>query len=158
MEISDLPTSELVRKRSEFLRMFHHLPLDKFIIRRPHNWGGTVDTITVEGAPHRIACPLLWHALVVLWDGRVMPCPQDFFGALEIGDLRKEELTDIWNGKRIRDLRREMSDPRTLARHPCLECDRIVRRTIAGVPVDYLGRFLSESIFGNSWLSRILPH
>ncbi len=157
MEISDLPRPELLQKRHEFLKRFHGLPLDKFVIRRPHNWAGLLDT-GQDMAGHRIPCPLLWHAMVVFWDGRVMPCPQDFFGVLEIGDVRKQSLMDIWNGEPLRSLRREMSDPARLDRHPCVDCDRIRRTTVAGVPTDYLGRFLSESIFGNSWLSRILPH
>jgi radical SAM protein with 4Fe4S-binding SPASM domain len=158
MEISDLPHPELMRKRHAFLRRFHGLPLDKFVIRRPHNWAGLIETGKENTVKSRIACPLLWHAMVVFWDGRVMPCPQDFFGALRIGDARNQGLMEIWNGDLLRSLRREMADPMALQRHPCVDCDRIMRATIAGVPVDYLGRFLSETVFGNSWLSRILPH
>ena len=159
MEISDYPPDVLARKRLEFVGAFRGLPLDKFVIRRPHNWGGLVE---IDGTPEtpggRIACPLLWHALVVYWDGRVMPCPQDFFGALQLGNAREQSLAEIWNGEPLRELRREMRRPRELERSPCAECDRIVRSTIAGVPTDYLGRFLSENLLGMRWIGRILPH
>lgn len=160
MEISEDPREVLMQKRRDFLKQFDGLPLDKFIIRRPHNWGGLVDINSSDepSGSKRIPCPLLWHALVVFWDGRVLPCPQDFFGALQLGDARKQDLMDIWNGERIKSLRQEMAQPKSLKRHPCLECDRIRRATVLGVPVDYLGRFLSETVFGEGWLSRILPH
>lgn len=159
MEITDLPLNEIRKRRRQFLSMFEALPLDKFVIRRPHNWAGLIKTdLNTMCGQGRIPCPLLWHALVVFWDGRVMPCPQDFFGVLQIGDACKESLFECWNGYRIRQLRREMSRPDRIERHPCVDCDRLSRLTFAGIPVDYLGRFLSDTLFGDSWLSRILPH
>jgi radical SAM protein with 4Fe4S-binding SPASM domain len=122
-----------------------------------HNWAGLVD----NGKPlpvNRIPCPLLWHAMVIFWDGSVLPCPQDFFGKLKLGSLQDSGLMDIWNGYEMQRLRSEMSVPDNLDRSPCASCDRILRNTFAGVPDDYLGRFLSENLFGNSWISRILPH
>lgn len=158
MEIADYPRDELIRKRGDFLRRFEGLPLDKFVIRRPHNWAGLVNMSSAPQTAGRTACPLLWHALVVFWDGKVLPCPQDFFGALQLGDANNERLMDIWNGEKLRALRGEMAGPESLERRPCVDCDRILRATFAGIPTDYLGRFLSEAVFGNSWLSRKLPH
>ena len=158
MDIADSPRGELMRKRKDFLRRFEGLPLDKFVIRRPHNWGGLVNITSAPENVRRTACPLLWHALVVFWDGKVLPCPQDFFGALQLGDANNERLMDIWNGDSLRALRREMSRPESLERKPCVDCDRILRATFAGIPTDYLGRFLSETVFDNSWLGRKLPH
>lgn len=159
MEITNLPPGQIRKKRRQFLSVFDGLPLDKFVIRRPHNWAGLIKTDLTTASGHgRIPCPLLWHALVVFWDGRVMPCPQDFFGVLQIGDAQKEPLFECWNGYPIRALRREMSKPDQIERHPCVDCDRLSRLTFAGVPMDYLGRFLSDTLFGNSWLSRKLPH
>ncbi|MHB0999890.1 MAG: radical SAM protein [Armatimonadota bacterium] len=159
MEIADYSKDEMMKKRKEFLSSFDGLPLDKFIIRKPHNWGGLIEMEqSKRDNPKRIPCPLLWHALIVLWDGTVLPCPQDFFGILKLGNVNDESLLDIWNNDAIRALRREMADPKSLTRKPCTECDRIIRATIAGVPVDYLGRFISETVLGNSWLGKILPH
>ena len=162
MEISNYAPAELERKKQEFLRQFKGLPLDKFVIRRPHNWGGLVEVSAARDpwrlTPGRIPCPLLWHALVVFWDGSILPCPQDFFGMLRLGNAVDQHFMEVWNGSEIRRLRREMAEPKSLKRKPCVDCDRIVRATVAGVPVDYLGRFLSETVFGGRWLGRILPH
>ena len=160
MEISNDSPEMNAGKRREFMSRFDGLPLDKFVIRKPHNWAGMIEIDSHGGgkSPKRIACPLLWHALVVFWDGTTLPCPQDFFGSLEIGNVNEQSLDEIWNGEALRSLRREMADPSTLARKPCVDCDRITRATFAGVPTDYLGRFISEHILGNSKLGKILPH
>lgn len=159
MELDQRSPEEMKAMRADFQARFAGLPLDKFVIRHPHNWAGMVSIEDPSTLPKkRIPCPLLWHALVIFWDGSVLPCPQDFFGKLRLGDASKENLLDIWNGEALRNLRAEMASPDSLKRSPCVECDRILRATIAGVPVDYLGRFLSENVFGNSWLSRLLPH
>lgn len=161
MELADNTPEEFTRMRRGFLSQFEGLPLDKFVIRKPHNWAGMISVgknKDKESQQSRIPCPLLWHALVVFWDGRVLPCPQDFFGSLVLGDVREQKLMDVWNSESIRALRSEMASPDSLCRRPCADCDRIMRTTFAGVPVDYLGRFLSEAVFGNGWLSRILPH
>lgn len=163
MEIGDDPPDMMRRKRVDFLRRFKGLPLDKFVIRTPHNWGGGVNVGKERSGrllrEHRVPCPLLWHALAVFWDGSVMPCCQDFFGELVLGNLKESSIEDMWNGDRMRELRREMSAVEAgQLRMPCATCDRITRTTIAGVPTDYIGRFLSENVLNYGWLSKLLPH
>ncbi len=166
MEIGGDSPETMRRKRGDFLRRFEGLPLDKFVIRTPHNWGGGVNMGEEPSGrllrAHRVPCPLLWHALAVFWDGRVMPCCQDFFGELELGALEESAIMELWNGDRMRDLRRRMASVSTAEGDapgmPCAACDRIVRTTLAGVPTDYLGRFISESVLNYGWLSRFLPH
>ena len=51
-----------------------------------------------------------WHSMYVSTEGKVVPCcaigiPETWC----MGDLRKEELRDIWNNKAYRDMRRRMS-------------------------------------------------
>lgn len=162
MEISDRSPRELRQDRQDFLSQFKGLPLDKFIIRRPHNWAGLIEApgsdVRQKRTEKKVACPFLWHALVVFWDGRVVPCPQDFFGVLAVGNLQADRLLDVWNGEELRALRRDMANPCALDRKPCVDCDRILRKTIAGIPTDYLGRFLSDTLLKRSRLRKLLPH
>ena len=53
------------------------------------------------------ACRELWRGtLVVLWDGRVTVCCVDSEGLLQVGDARSDRLTDVWNGEKMREIRR----------------------------------------------------
>jgi pyruvate-formate lyase-activating enzyme len=55
----------------------------------------------------RTRCREPWRGgLVVLQDGRCTVCCVDHDGELAVGDARKEDLTSIWNGPAMRDLRR----------------------------------------------------
>ena len=52
-------------------------------------------------------CRELWRGtLVVLSNGLVTTCCADYDGAMIVGDARTERLTDIWNGPKMRMLRR----------------------------------------------------
>jgi radical SAM protein with 4Fe4S-binding SPASM domain len=53
-------------------------------------------------------CFELWRGnMVILWDGRCVPCCVDYEGEVVYGDANKEKLQDIWNGKTLRNLRKE---------------------------------------------------
>jgi radical SAM protein with 4Fe4S-binding SPASM domain len=41
-------------------------------------------------------CKRPWESLVVLWDGRVVPCCHDYNGAVVLGDLRRQTIDEIW--------------------------------------------------------------
>jgi radical SAM protein with 4Fe4S-binding SPASM domain len=43
-------------------------------------------------------CHYLWSAVVVAWDGRVVPCCFDYDTTVPLGDLRQQTLAEIWNG------------------------------------------------------------
>lgn len=55
----------------------------------------------------RLPCRYLWESLVVLADGRVVPCCKDFDGGEILGDVfAGDRLADLWNGARMVELRR----------------------------------------------------
>jgi MoaA/NifB/PqqE/SkfB family radical SAM enzyme len=55
----------------------------------------------------RTRCREPWRGgLVVLQDGRVTACCVDHDGVLAVGDARRQDLKEIWNGEAMRRLRR----------------------------------------------------
>ncbi len=72
---------------------------------------GTVDRVQtipllVRGE-RRTRCREPWRGgLVVLQDGRTTICCVDHDGELAVGDARTDRLEDLWNGPRMRALRR----------------------------------------------------
>jgi radical SAM protein with 4Fe4S-binding SPASM domain len=130
------------RQRKEFLAHFQGLPLDRLEIKEIHNWAG-------ETGPARVGkkyapCTFLWQALIIFWDGTVLPCTQDFHGYYPLGNVGEVSLARIWNNDRmvsLRDkiLRRDIADLET-----CSQCDRLWRDQILGIPKEYLWKFLSR--------------
>ncbi|MFZ0034629.1 MAG: radical SAM protein [Sedimentisphaerales bacterium] len=126
--------------RRAFLARFKGLPLDKLHIKKFHNWAGDAGR-----APSHKAyspCTFLWHALIIFWDGSVLPCTQDFFGYYTLGNVRDSTIREIWNNDKMIRLRekilaRDVDDLET-----CSQCDRLWRSQILGIPRQFLGRAL----------------
>jgi MoaA/NifB/PqqE/SkfB family radical SAM enzyme len=127
------------------LERLRGLGLERVIRRRPHNWGGAVGAPAPE--PRRLAvCTFPWYGLAVLSDGRVSPCPQDFFGRMVLGRADQTPLMDIWQGLPARNLRRAQASGRLGSYPVCQACDRIRRTTLLGLPTEHLKNLLVESI------------
>jgi radical SAM protein with 4Fe4S-binding SPASM domain len=136
----------------QFKAPLMQLGLDRFIIKEPHNWAGEYSMDhqkSVIGNPDFfVPCTFPWYALVIFFDGTVYPCPQDFFGALRLGDLNQQDLMDIWHGKPLVELRRRMRAGDYKGLLPCESCDMIFRKTFLGIPKSNLRTYLSENLFG----------
>lgn len=128
------------RKKREFLGRFKGLPLDKIEIKEMHNWAGEIGRI--ENHKNYTPCTFLWHALIVLWDGSVLPCTQDFHGLLDLGNVREASLTKIWNSERMVSLRKKILSREVEGLRPCAGCDRLWRKQFLGIPTEFLWRFL----------------
>lgn len=128
------------RQKKEFLSRFRGLPIDRVEIKEMHNWAGEIDA--VSHGKNYVRCTFLWQALIIFWDGSVLPCTQDFHGYYTLGNVRELSLEQVWNGEkmvRLREkiLRQDVSDLET-----CGRCDRLWRDQILGVPKEYLWKFL----------------
>lgn len=53
-------------------------------------------------------CWRLWHAVVITWDGQVLPCCFDKDGKHAMGSLAKTSFRKIWRGKACRDFRQRI--------------------------------------------------
>lgn len=138
IDFPDRPRDPAARRA--FLARFRGLPLDRIRVKAMHNWAGEVPAEAARG--RYSPCTFLWASLVVLWDGTVLPCTQDFFGALTLGNVRENSLAEIWNGPRLTGLRERAARGDIDSLHPCAECDRPWRRTVFGVPREYFWKLL----------------
>jgi len=53
-------------------------------------------------------CPFPFMYMHFNWDGSVSPCTLDWKHKVIIGDANKESAVEIWNGKKLKDLRIKM--------------------------------------------------
>lgn len=107
------------------------------------------------GPSCRAVCTFPWYAAVICWDGTVTPCPQDFRARLNMGNVSRESLRAIWNGRAYQDLRRRLaSDLQSLPL--CRKCDRLRRKTVGGVPLQYMFTFLTDQLVGYNRLRRLI--
>lgn len=100
-------------------------------------------------------CTFPWYATVICADGTVTPCPQDFHACMQLGNMNNATLMEIWSGAAYQTLRRQLSaDLQSLVL--CRKCDRLCRRTVAGIPAQYMTTFLIDHILGYGKLRKLL--
>lgn len=135
IEFSDAANDFGPEKRRTFLQHFAGLPVDRFILKKPHNWGGSVTVDEDVPAGRLVPCTFLWHSLVVMWDGKVGPCPHDYMGKIVLGDASSQDLASIFNSPMLISLRESMINKRLAEWLPCNQCDTLRRKGIVGLPL-----------------------
>lgn len=91
----------------EFLELFDGLPVDQFKVIHPHDWRGEVKDVVPHVATGDIyyPCMVLWATLSIGWDGRVLGCAADLNGHEVLGDLNRETMMGVWNGRKLQRYR-----------------------------------------------------
>jgi radical SAM protein with 4Fe4S-binding SPASM domain len=131
-------------RKEEFLARFKGLPLDRVIVKDLHNWAGEISG--PRKSKKYSLCTFPWQALVVFWDGSVLPCAQDFFGFYVLGNVKDSSIAEIWNNERMVGLRRRLIAQDLQDLRTCAGCDRLWRDQIFGVPKENLLRFLLKKM------------
>jgi len=136
------------RRRKAFRDRFRNTALDRFVVRTPHNWAGDFEQFGhgVGGSARFTPCTFLWYSMTIFFDGTVAPCPQDFFGKIEIGNVAERSVAEVWNGEPMRRLRRRMKRRDVKDIEPCQSCDILTRKTFMGVPANYLTTFIRDNL------------
>jgi radical SAM protein with 4Fe4S-binding SPASM domain len=133
---------ELAQAKAKFQSYFQDLPLNSFVSKELHNWAGVIEKEKSQGKYS--PCPFPWNALVICWEGSVLPCTQDFFGLIHLGNVKDTSLKDIWNNPGSILLRKRLASQALHELKICSQCDRLWRKGFLGVPKEYLWKFLTK--------------
>ena len=87
----------------------------------PLNKGGT-------GGVRRFNCPckMLWDQMVILQDGKVALCCLDYDGKVIVGDMKNENILNIWNGKILNTLRQKQIELKFDEIPTCRACNQYI--------------------------------
>jgi len=128
--------------KKRFHSQFNNLPLNSIVFKEMHNWAGQIEKERL-GKKYTV-CPFPWNALVIYWNGAVLPCTQDFFGEFIVGNVKDSSLKEIWNGEKMSYLRKKLADGSIEKLKACSQCDRVWREGFLGVPKEYLWKFITK--------------
>ena len=92
-------------RRSKAFRELSELA-DRVMFTPPpliHDWTGNVTGLASVSQSQRpstmsLPCSRLYNTMTVLSDGRVPVCSIDYEGRVELGNLRRQSLAEIWSG------------------------------------------------------------
>lgn len=141
IEVIELNKSQVKKeKRKKFIKEFKKLGLNELVLKKPHNWAGYISTKYKKKkyAP----CTFLWNATLILWNGDVSPCSQDFFAKYIIGNVREKNIQEIWNDEPIKKLRKGLINKEYEDFPACKNCDRLWRDTFLGIPKGYIKQII----------------
>ena len=96
----------------DFIEYWSKTPVDQITVKSFSTRAGQVNASQASTKDwyfgkrsKRYPCRWFWSSVIILWDGRVVPCCHDMQGKIIIGDLKKQTLEEIWNGKKMQALR-----------------------------------------------------
>jgi radical SAM protein with 4Fe4S-binding SPASM domain len=89
-----------------------------------HNWGGGIEDVKVtdEVSSTRYPCAIMWYVLVINWNGEVTVCSVDWDTEIMIGNANKQTLHQIWNSRKIKEVRRSHIDKKFDKYRVCKDC------------------------------------
>lgn len=91
-------------------------------------------------------CGRLWSTLAIAWNGEVIPCTYDVSHEYVLGNIRKDRILDIWNCKRMINLRESMLDKTYLNLFAqCEDCMMLHTDAVLSIPAGLRGA-ISDSI------------
>lgn len=97
------------RDADRFLEYCRETAVDRGVVIRLGRWDFGDEYVKDLGeftSPGYLPyCSRPWKSLVVLWDGRVVPCCHDYNGEVVLGDLREQSLEEIWDSARTKGFR-----------------------------------------------------
>lgn len=73
-------------------------------------------------------CPEVFDKLSINYDGSVSACCGDYDNYTIVGDLRKETIMDVWNGRPLAKFRKMLLEYRHGENYLCARCARSDRR------------------------------
>jgi len=114
VQVKMILTPEASSEVDDFIgRWVHRAGVDQIVLNDERTWAGA--RIRHEGyvsrPGYRLPCRYLWESLVVLWDGRVVPCCKDYDGVYVVGNLAEgDHISDIWQNDMMVSLRKAHVD------------------------------------------------
>jgi len=143
LDLWEAPVDEDRARR--FLRNFRSLPPVRLVIRAPHNWGGAIHLN--RGSDYLASkrfiyggCPLIWNTMLVLSDGSVALCTQDWHNDNPVGNIHDFTLREMWNGWTLTFVRQLLANRERHQIEVCSRCSLLWRegssrlRTVGGKP------------------------
>jgi radical SAM protein with 4Fe4S-binding SPASM domain len=68
-------------------------------------------------------CNFPFETIAISWDGKVTGCCLDYVFKMDLGDVKKHSIKQIWEGSKFQDLRKTVSTNTFPVDSPCFGCE-----------------------------------
>ncbi len=108
---------ELTDEEKSILCIEHHSLIEKT------NRGGI---LFFDGIPQvALPCYMPSTMLVVTSQGNVLPCYEDYFEKLTLGNLRESTLKELWQTLKAQKIRQDLAEGHRQNYNPCQKCNNV---------------------------------
>jgi radical SAM protein with 4Fe4S-binding SPASM domain len=136
----------LTKEHKEELKSIwnNKIGVSKFIIRDLMTWGNTVENninfnfkkkffSVIKKSDYimqiylnltmKHICNSVYTTAGILWNGDIVPCCLDYDGKLVMGNIKYDNILNIWNGHKMKELRKTLLKVKDARKHPvCGNC------------------------------------
>jgi len=103
MEFEDIEKEEIEHFQEKWTGV-----ADEVQVTGIHSWSGSIEglKITDEQSANRYPCAILWYALAINSNGKASVCNFDWNYSGVVGNINKQSIMEIWNGYKLKEIRR----------------------------------------------------
>jgi len=92
--------------QEEYVNFWKQFPVMVYVKNQHNRWLYEEETATPNTAEYmQRYCEFPWSSVSILYDGTVVPCPLEYEGILNMGNVRDQPLEKIWNSDRYQAFR-----------------------------------------------------
>lgn len=119
MEFDDISKEELEKFHDKWQGI-----ADMVQVTGIHNWSGEIKDLAVtdETSSDRYPCVIMWYSLVINWNGEATLCSVDWNTEINVGDLNRQTINQIWNSKKVKEARRSQIEKQYDKYEVCKKC------------------------------------
>ena len=114
----------------QYKKFWEGFGADNVCVKRMQNWAHQSEKVNAYSleSDHplddsRDVCVEPWRGLAIYWDGRVVPCCNDYSGKEILGDLKRQTIAEVWNSERYADFRKMHASGNRKDSALCRKCD-----------------------------------
>jgi len=138
----------------ELTKTFKDWGVDEVVTKHEYTWVTPCSEKPRKEHSYNI-CTFPWYAMVICWDGTVTPCPQDFMAVLNMGNIQEHSIQEVWNSKAYIELRQDLIMNKLIPA-ACAKCDRLCRKQVVGLPLQYIIPFFIDIFAGYGTFRRLI--
>lgn len=125
IQVSTVDIEEYRNGQTEFVN-FWRKHADRVRVYIEHSGDGNLGSIAdpeLLAGSRRRPCRKVYSDMIVYWNGDVALCNHDWDNKMELGNVAKQSITDIWQGERYRSIRQMHEETVFEKEIACEKCD-----------------------------------
>ena len=96
---------------------------DSLYISHLSNFGDGRQYVTLDNKIVKNRCRHPWREMVILQNGNVVPCCFDYNGTINLGNIKKRSIYEVWNGEQYKKIRKDFKRLNYDDYPICKKCD-----------------------------------